>query len=137
MLEWLFKTDPKKTIAKKAVRRAKKLLRSRRAPKFKVKVDYLFWYGAVEIDPKHCVVWIIVTGPDSERIPPMLNPMRNEKSMGRTREQLSAEDCKWLEELAAVVENEFRACGWEWETPSVGIESAERVKHGGGFNYFR
>lgn len=78
MLEWLFKTDPKKTIAKKAVRRAKKLIHSRRAPTLNTKVDYLFWYGAVEIDPKHCVVWIIVSGPDSESIPAMLNPMRDE-----------------------------------------------------------
>jgi hypothetical protein len=42
MLEWLFRTDPKKTIAKKAVRRAKKLLRLRRAPTLNAKVDYLF-----------------------------------------------------------------------------------------------
>jgi hypothetical protein len=137
MLEWLFKADPKKTIAKKAVRRAKKLLRSRRAPSLNVKVDYVFWYGAVEIDPKHCVVWIIVAGPDSEQIPARLNPVRAEKSLRRAREHLKAEDSKWLEELAADVEEEFRVCGWEWQTPMVGIESAERVKRGGGFDYFR
>jgi hypothetical protein len=44
-----------KAIAKKAVRRAKKLLRSRHAPSLDVKVDDVWWYGAVEIDPKHCV----------------------------------------------------------------------------------
>lgn len=137
MLEWFFKTDPKKTIAKKAVRRAKKLLHSRRAPTLNTKVDYLFWYGAVEIDPKHCVVWIIVSGPDSESIPAMLNPMRDEKSLRRAKDHLSMEDCKWLEDLAVVVEEEFRAGGWEWQTPKIGIEAAERVKRGGGFDYFR
>lgn len=137
MLEWLFKTDPKTTIAKNAVRRANKLLRSRRAPNLDAKVGYLSWYGAVEIDPKHCVVWIIVTGPDSQRIPAMLNPIRDDKSLRRAKEHLSVEDCKWLEDLAVVVEDEFRACGWEWQTPRVGIESAERVKSGGGFDYFR
>lgn len=137
MLDWLFKSDPKKTIVKKAVRRAKKLLRSRHAPGLNAKVDYLFWYGAVEIDPKHCVVWIILSGRDSELVPANLNPVRDEKSLRRAREHLSAEDCKWLDELAAVVEEEFRACGWDWQTPRVGIESAERVKRGGGFDYFR
>ena len=42
-----------------------------------------------------------------------------------------------LEELADVVEGEFRACGWEWETPKIGVESTERVKRGGGFDYLR
>ncbi len=137
MLEWLFNTNPKKTIAKKAVRRAQKLLRSRQAPEFNAKVDYLLWYGAVDIDPKYCVVWIILSGPDSELIPAMLMPARDEKSRRRATEALSPKDCQWLEELAAAVEREFRACGWEWQTPNIGIESAERVKRGGGFFYFR
>ena len=137
MLDWLFKTNPKKTIATKAVRRAKKLLRSRHAPSLDAKVDYVWWYGAVEIDPKHCVVWIMVSGSDSERIPAMLNPILDEKLLRRARETLTTEDSKWLEELAAVVEGEFRACGWEWQTPRIGVESVERVKKGGGFDYFR
>jgi hypothetical protein len=36
-----------------------------------------------------------------------------------------------------VVEGEFRACGWEWQMPRIGVESTERVKRGGGFDYFR
>jgi len=67
----------------------------------------------------------------------MLNPIHDEKSLVRAREHLSAEDSKWLQQLATIVEDEFRACGWEWQMPSVGVESAERVKRGGGFDYFR
>jgi hypothetical protein len=137
MLEWLFNKNPKKAIAKKAVRRARKLLYSRQAPEFDAKVDYLLWYGAVDIDPKYCVVWIILSGRDSTVVPAMLMPARDEKSLRRAREHLSPKDCQWLEEVAAVVEGEFRACGWEWQTPNIGIESSERVKFGGGFSYFR
>jgi len=86
MFEWLFNKNSPKRIAKKAVRRAKKLLRSRQAPAMDVKVDYLLWYGAVEIDPKYCVVWIIVRGSDSARIPDRLMPARDEKSIHRARE---------------------------------------------------
>jgi hypothetical protein len=137
MLDWLFNKNSKKAIVKRAVRRARRLLHSRQAPEFDAKVDYLLWYGAVDIDPKHCVVWIILSGPDSQLIPAMLIPAREEKSLRRARDHLSFRDCQWLEELAAVVEGEFRACGWEWATPKIGIESAERVKLGGGFSYFR
>jgi hypothetical protein len=137
MFEWLFNKNPKKTIVKKAIRRARKLLRSRQAPAFNAKVDYLLWYGAVDIDPKYCVVWIVLSGPDTELIPAMLMPVSDEKSKRRASEHLSPKDCLWLEELTAAVVEEFRACGWEWQTPSIGIESAERVKRGGGFNYFR
>ena len=136
MFDWLFNKNSPKAIAKKAVRRAKKLLRSRQAPSLDVKVNYVWWYGAVEIDPKHRVVWIMLSGPDSERILERLM-IRDEKSQRRARERLSAEDCQWLEELVDVVEGEFRACGWEWETPKIGVESTERVKRGGGFDYFR
>jgi hypothetical protein len=67
----------------------------------------------------------------------MLMPARDEKSRRRAMESLTPKDCQWLEELAAAVEHEFRTCGWEWQTPNIGIESAERVKRGGGFFYFR
>ena len=137
MLEWLFNKNSKKAIAKKAVSRARKLLRSRRAPEFDAKVDYLLWYGAVDIDPKHCVVWILLNGPESQHVPAMLMPVREEKSQRRAREKLSVKDCQWLEELAVVVEGEFSASGWKWPTPNIGIESSERVKLGGGFHYFR
>src|SRR5262245_21639380 len=137
MLEWLFSRNSKKRIAKRAVRRAQNILRSRQAPAFNAKVDYLLWYGAVDIDPKHCVVWIILSGSDSDLVPAMLMPARSEKARLRATEYLSPQDCQWLEDLAAVVENEFRACGWEWQTPNIGIESAERVNRGGGFSYFR
>ena len=136
MFEWLFNKNSKKTIAKKAVGRAKKILRSRHAPALDVKVDHVWWYGAVEIDPKHCVVWIMMSGSDSERIPAHWSA-RDEKSVRRARESLRAEDCHWLEELAGIVEGEFRACGWEWQTPRIGVESVERVKRDGGFDYFR
>jgi hypothetical protein len=137
MLEWLFHKNSKKAIAKRAVRYAQKVLRLRRAPDFDAKVDYLFWYGAVDIDPHHCVVWIILSGPESQRLPAMLIPTRDKNSLYRARDQLSVRDREWLEELIAVVEGEFRACGWEWQKPTIGIESAERVKRGGGFSYFR
>jgi hypothetical protein len=64
-------------------------------------------------------------------------PTRGEKSIRRAKECLSAKDCRWLEELADIVEGEFRACGWEWEAPQIGIESTERVKRASGFDYFR
>jgi CRISPR/Cas system endoribonuclease Cas6 (RAMP superfamily) len=63
------------------------------------------------------VVWIMLSGPHSERIPAMFNPLRDDKSHRRAREKISTEDCKWLEELADVVQAEFRTCGWEWEAP--------------------
>src|SRR6266511_6252843 len=94
IFEWFFNKNLKKTIAKRAVRRAKKLLRSRHAPALDVKVDYLLGYGAVEIDPKYCVVWIILSGSDSELVPERLMPARDEKSVRSCpRERLSAEDC--------------------------------------------
>ena len=66
---------------------------------------------------------------DADRIPEQLL-VRDEKSMRRARESISAEDCHWLEELADVIVGEFRACGWEWDTPKFGVESTERVKRG-------
>ena len=89
-----------------------------------MKVDYLFWYGAVAL----CRV-VKLCSSDADRIPEQLL-VRDEKSMRRARKSISAEDCHWLEELADVIVGEFRACGWEWDTPKIGVESTERVKRG-------
>jgi hypothetical protein len=56
--------------------------------------------------------------PDSERIPAMLNPLRDEKSLRRAKEHLSAEDCKWSEELSLVVENASRTFSDHCRSPS-------------------
>jgi len=133
---WLFKKDPRTRIANEAVKRSKKRLQSRRAPRLDAKVSNLLWSGPVEINPKHCVVWIILSGPDSERIPAQLT-LSDENSVRRARESLTESDFQWIMDIAQVVEDEFCACGQEWQKSKIGIESAARVKRGGGFNYFR
>ena len=135
MFGWLFKKDPRTRAANEAVKRSKKRLQSRRAPRLDAKVSYLLWYGAVEINPKHCMVWIILSGPDSERIPAQLS-LSDADSVRRARESLTESDFHWIMDVAQVVEDEFRACGPEWQKPKRGIDSAARVKRGG-FNYFR
>ncbi len=112
VLGWLFKKDPRTIIANEAVRRSRKRLQSRRAPRLDAKVSYLLWYGAVEINPRHCVVWIILSGPDSERIPAQLT-LSDENSVHQARESLTESDFHWIIDVAQVVEDEFRACGWE------------------------
>jgi hypothetical protein len=82
------------------------------------------------------VVWIILSGPDSQRIPAQLT-LSDENSVHRAREILTESDFHWIMDVAQVVEDESRACGREWQKPKIGIESAERVKRGGEFNYFR
>ncbi len=136
MLDWIFRKNTKKAIVKRAIRHARSLLDKSHAPDLDLKVDNILWYGAVEIDPKYCVVWVILRGKDSEVVPPLLL-VRDQKSLDRVGEKLSIKACEWLKDLAGIVEGEFRSAGWEWQIPKIGIESAERVKRGGGFSYFR
>ena len=124
-------------IARRAVRDAKRALRSQRAPRADIAFDHIFWFGAVDINPKHCAVWLIFKGSDQKLIPRWLMPLLDAESQQRARASLTPEDCRWLADLAESVVQKFRARGWEWTTPHIGAESLDRVTDGGGFFYFK
>ena len=124
-------------IADRAVDAAHARLRGRRASFGDLEVDTVFYYGAVDINAEHCVVWILVKGSDSLRIPAWLTLDAD----GRVRADKSLDDdlATWLAELHREVREDFAHAGWSSRpTPSIGFESVERVSRGGGqFFYFK
>lgn len=99
-----------------------------------VRVASVFHYGAVDIDPKHLVVWVLLSGrPDEElpawlRVTPRLLPDLRPKGV----------DFDWLLELREVVVRELAKRRWpEADSVDVMIDSEHRVETNGGWDYFR
>lgn len=99
-----------------------------------VRVASVFHYGAVDIDPKHLVVWVLLSGrPDEElparlRVTPNLLPELRPKGI----------DFDWLLELRDVVVCELAKGEWpEAKSVDVMIDSERRVETNGGWDYFR
>lgn len=98
----------------------------------KARVRSVFHYGAVDLDPSHLVVWVVLDGPE-ERLPP---PWWSTDS--ETAAPADPELADWLKGIAARVRAVFAERGW----PDAGhvrvmVESNERVEREGGFQYFR
>lgn len=94
----------------------------------------VFHYGAVDIDPKHLVVWILVDGPRSDEVPEWLSvsPL--------LQESLRPEypDYAWLLSVRAEVVSAFEERGWpDASAISVMVDSEPRVAAGGGWFYFK
>jgi hypothetical protein len=123
-------------IADQAVDAAHERLRGRRCEALGLDVDAVFSYGAVDISVKHCVVWILVKGADSQRIPAWLTLTDDGRvPAGKTVDDALAQ---WLGELHAEVVGDFARAGWGARpTPAIGIESSERVSASGQFFYFK
>lgn len=97
-----------------------------------VLVNGVFWYGAVDIDPAHLVVWVMLNGPQ-EDLPCWFFPS------GR-READEASACGLLDELydlAGLVRRTFEETGWPRSDVRVGFESDERARGQGGWQYFK
>ncbi|MFF3328710.1 hypothetical protein ACFYWX_03965 [Streptomyces sp. NPDC002888] len=85
----------------------------------------LLWYGAVDLDPGHLVVWVLLNGP-AEHIPTWHLSSSEEEA---------GED---FQDLRRLVVQAFEEVGWpNASAVTVGFESAERVAAEGGFHYFR
>jgi len=125
-----------KEIAETAVTRAGQLLQGRAVDGVDAQVAAVFWYGAVDINPKHCVVWVILRGPGSADIPPWYMVGESVRVVPGAS-SMKEETVLCLEAMTAEVHRAFREQSWKWVEPSVGFESDERVQAGGGWQYFK
>jgi hypothetical protein len=93
----------------------------RTIPRGDFSVGWVFWYGAVDISPVHCVVWLILRG-DAAQVPEYAQLDRLPLV---TDEILRA----WMAGLRAEASAIFRANGWRrwWPPPSIGFESESRA----------
>lgn len=128
-------SSEKSVLAETVVDRVRRRLVGELSGKFRV--EACIHYGAVDIDPKYLVVWLLLAGAPDDELPEWLNlgapvdhPERNQ--------QLDPSLLAWLEDLRRAVRDEFEAACW----PSAGeidvlFDSEHRVREGGGFWYFK
>ncbi len=99
-----------------------------------VRVASVFHYGAVDIDPKHLVVWVLLSGRPDEELPAWLRVTQNLLPELRPK----GLDFDWLLELREVVVRELAKRRWpEADSVDVMIDSEHRVDTNGGWDYFR
>lgn len=124
-----------KVLAATVVDRVRRRLVGEQSGKFRV--EALIHYGAVDIDPKYLVVWVLLAGAADDELPEWLNPGAQIDHPERNQ-QLDPSLLGWLEDLRRAVRDEFEAASW----PSAGdidvlFDSEHRVREGGGFWYFK
>jgi hypothetical protein len=103
----------------------------------KFRVDACIHYGAVDIDPRYLVVWLLLAGAPDDELPEWLNPGAPIDHPERNQ-RLDPSLLAWLEDLRGAVRAGFEAASW----PNAGeidvlFDSEHRVREGGGFWYFK
>jgi hypothetical protein len=119
---------PTREDAAKALDRTRESLAQRHPIRF----ASALWYGAVDIDPKYLVVWVLLAGP-ADRIPTWFFPATDEPGDGYDAELLTA-----IHDMRAIVVAAYQEAGWpDAAAVKVGFDSTERVAAQGGFAYFK
>jgi hypothetical protein len=123
-------TRSPKRRCNRAVRRARREL----AHRFPVRFSSLLWYGAVDIDPVHLVVWVLLAG-DPSGLPAWYFPDGRQSQDARYFASLLAQ----IDAMREVVVASFaRREGWpDAEHTHVGFDSDVRVGARGGWHYFK
>jgi hypothetical protein len=97
-----------------------------------VRVDGLVHYGAVDPDPQHLVVWILLSGKPDEQLP---------EWMQVAPEQVNPDcqiDHQWLLALREHIVHRFLGADWpRAQEIRVFADSSNRVDAGRGFFYFK
>ncbi|MFE9693685.1 hypothetical protein [Micromonospora sp. NPDC005806] len=92
----------------------------------------VFWYGAVDLDRKHLVVWVLLAGSPSQ-LPAWYFPSKDRADCQYDAELL-AEIKRMREAVVACFDRE----GWrDAERVDVGFDSEARVRDGCGWHYFK
>jgi hypothetical protein len=119
---------------KSAIESAESILKS----SFPDLIHSVFGYGAIDIDPRHLVVWVMLKG-RPEDIPARAFPPNGpvwHLDPARTAKQ--RELIPTIVAMAGIVRECFRDVGWpDAHNVSVGFDSDERVERFGGWTYFK
>jgi hypothetical protein len=98
-----------------------------------VRVHSCFYYGAVDVDPKHLVVWVILTGAPDEELPKWSTP-----EAAALSGNLDPSLVSWLGHLRQIVRDQFGVGQWpEAQNVQVLFDSEHRVRENGGWEYFK
>jgi hypothetical protein len=96
-----------------------------------VRVDGLFHYGAVDFDPRHLVVWILLAGKPDQELPEWMQIVPGQA------DPACQIDYQWLLDLRGHIVQRFLEAGWPRpEEIKVFADSAHRVEAAGG-HYFK
>ena len=99
---------------------------------FPARVASTDWYGAVEVDPVHLVVWVLLNG-DPEDVPVWYFPDKDQP--GDRYDPALLADIRSMRETVVAA---FARNGWpDADRMKVGFESTARVTAGGGRLYFK
>jgi hypothetical protein len=100
-------------------------------------VECVLWYGAVDIDTRHAVVWVLLSAPDDDALPAWFSPAEGDSTVDPQQAAVDPEILSWMRELQEELRNEFTSRGWP-STPalSVRFDSAARVE-ARGWEYFK
>jgi hypothetical protein len=113
----------------RAVERARQQLTSHHTARF----SSVFAYGAVDIDPQHLVVWVMLAD-DPDEVPVWYFPEPDQAGPAQYGAQLLAE----IDSMRSVVVDCFSVEGWpDANRIRVGFDSAVRVDAEGGWRYFK
>ena len=97
------------------------------------RVTTVLHYGAVDIDPKYLVIWVLLAG-NPDDIPPWYFPHRDDPDAVRYATTLLAE----IDTIRATIVDCFAASQWpDADRIAVGFDSSDRVAAKGGWTYFK
>ena len=100
-------------------------------------VGDVFSYGAVDNDPKHLVVWVLLVGPPATELPAWFAPADGEWSADPQQGEMDPALLLWIRQLREEVRANFDGRGWPSASSiAVWFDSLDRVKERG-FDYFR
>jgi len=130
MMSFLHRSN--RALAARAIRSARRALVG--AESGGVVVTDVLHYGAVDIDPRHLVVWILLSGKPDDDLPAWLTVTPEPPADVRAE----GVDYDWLLGLRQVVVRELAGRQWpNADSVEVAVDSEHRVRTNGGWHYFQ
>ena len=94
-------------------------------------IESLLSYGAVDIDTRHAVVWVLLSAADDNALPSWFSPAEGNSSADPQQAKLDPEIVSWMREVQAEVRDEYTRRGWPSTPTLVDSDSCRDVRQRG------